>query len=72
MNKVLEMSFSTELGRTQKLRVYDAREDLTPVEINSAMDEIITRNIFSSSGGQLNGKVSARLVTTTVEEFDLA
>ncbi|HHW62141.1 MAG TPA: DUF2922 domain-containing protein [Syntrophomonadaceae bacterium] len=71
MNKVLEMSFSTELGRTQRIRVYDAREDLTPAEIGSTMDEIIARNIFSSSGGQITGKVSARLVTTTVEEFDL-
>ena len=33
VQKTLEMDFATELNRTHKIRVYDAREDLTPAEV---------------------------------------
>jgi hypothetical protein len=70
--RTLEMDFATELNRTQRLRVYDARQDLTATDISTAMSNIITKNIFNGSGGELTGKIAARVVTKDVEEFDLA
>lgn len=71
MAKVLEMEFSTELGRTQTIRVYDAREDLTDAEVAAAMDNIVAKNIFTSTGGALTGKLSAQIVTTTTQDVSL-
>lgn len=71
MGKVLEMEFTTELGKNQKIRVYDAKEDLTDAEVATAMDNIIDKNIFVGTGGVLTGKISARIVTTTTQDLDL-
>jgi hypothetical protein len=72
MAKVLEMQFATELGRSQTIRVYEAKEDLTDAEVIAAMDNIITKNIFSGTGGALTGKLSAQIVTTTTQDISLA
>lgn len=69
--RILEMDFSTELGKTQRLRIYDAKESLTGAEVGVAMDNIITKGIFKSSGGNLTGKVDARIITTTTDEIIL-
>ena len=68
---VLEMDFATEYGKTQRLRVYDVKPDITGNEISAAMDVIIEKNIFTSTTGDYTGKVGAQIVTKEVEEFDL-
>jgi hypothetical protein len=70
--RTLEMDFATELNRTQRLRVYDARQDLTATDISTVMSNIISKNIFNGSGGELTGIIAARVVTKDVEEFELA
>jgi hypothetical protein len=69
--RILEMDFSTELGKTQRMRVYEARADLTGSDVNTAMDNIVSKNIFSGSSGQLTGKVGARIVSTDSNDLDL-
>ena len=71
IQRTLEMDFATELNRTHRLRVYDARQDLTSTEIASVMDNIVAKNIFNGSGGELTGKVNARIVTKETEDFAL-
>jgi hypothetical protein len=71
LQKTLEMDFATELNRTQRIRVYDAREDLTPAEVSAAMNQIITTNIISGSGGELTGKVAARVITKETEDISV-
>lgn len=71
LQKTLEMDFATELNRTHKIRVYDAREDLTPAEVSAAMNQIIAANIFSGSGGELTGKVNARVITKETEDISI-
>ncbi|MDD4802088.1 MAG: DUF2922 domain-containing protein [Syntrophomonas sp.] len=70
--RVLEMDFSTELGKTQSIRVYEARTDLTGAEVNLVMENIISKNIFSGTGGQITGKVAARIVSTDSTDLTLA
>lgn len=69
--RTLEMTFSTELGRTQRIRVYNVREDIAAAEVAAAMDSIISKNIFTSTGGDYTGKVSAQVVVTDTTELSL-
>mgnify|MGYP000854507571 CR=1 FL=1 len=69
--RTLEMDFNTELGRTQRIRVYDANDALTGAEVAAAMDDIITQNIFTGSGGDLISKLDARIIVTDSTELDL-
>jgi len=71
VERVLEMDFNTELGRTQRIRVNDAKDPLTGAEVAAAMDSIIAKNIFTSTGGDLNGKLDARVIVTDSSELDL-
>lgn len=72
MARVLEMTFSTELGKSKTIRVIDAKDPLTAAEVSACMDNIIAKNIFTSSSGNLTGKVKAQIVTTTTAEVALS
>jgi len=63
------MSFINALNRTTSMSVDDPREDLTPAEVQAVMDDVIAKNIFNSSGGDLVSVKSAEVVTTTVNEL---
>ncbi|HNX29768.1 MAG TPA: DUF2922 domain-containing protein [Syntrophomonadaceae bacterium] len=67
----LEMDFMTELSKLQRLRVYNAKPALTAAQISTAMDSIISENIFNTSGGELISKSGARMVTKETDEFEL-
>lgn len=69
--RILEMDFSTELGRTKTLRVYDAKDPLTGAEVSACMDNIIAKNIFTGSGGDITGKAGAQIVVTTTTDLTL-
>lgn len=72
IQRVLQMDFTTELGRNQRLRVYDAREDLTAAEVSAAMDQIVASDIFSGTGGAFTGKAGAQIVVSETTELDLS
>jgi len=69
MSTRLRMSFINALNRTTSMSVDDPREDLTPAEVQAVMDDVIAKNIFNSSGGDLVSVKSAEVVTTTVNEL---
>lgn len=71
MEMTLELDFLTELNKTHRLRIYDAKEDLSAEDVVKVMDEIIASNIFSTDAGDLTGKKAARLVTREVIEYNL-
>jgi len=70
--RVLEMDFSTNLNKTHRIRVNDAKTTLTGTEIATAMDSIVAKNIFNGTGGELTGKVAARIVTKETSDIALA
>lgn len=72
MERTLEMVFATDLNKKQTIRVNNARTDLTAAQINTAMDNLIGKNIFNGSAGRLTGKAGARIVTRDTSEFTLA
>ncbi|MFC4024723.1 DUF2922 domain-containing protein [Oceanobacillus longus] len=69
--KKLEMKFTNQDG---KIVTYSLDKPIEPVNVASvhaAMDEIISQNAFTSTGGDLIEKKSARLVERIVEDIEL-
>ncbi len=69
MKSILEMIFKTGAGKTFKLTFDNPREDITPLEIETAMDLVITKDIFSVEGG-LTEVFGANIVTTETQVID--
>lgn len=67
----LEMEFKDIEGKKFGLSLEEPREDLTEVEVKTAMEEVITRNIFATNAGDIVEAVGAKLITTTVEELEI-
>lgn len=71
MDRTLEMVFANAAGRRVTVRVASARADLTSEEVGQAMGQIITKNIFTSTGGDLTSQLGARVVTREITELEL-
>ena len=69
--KKLELKFENEDGKTVTYSLEKPIDPVDPEAVKEAMDEIITQNAFTSSGGDLIAKKSARVVDRTVEEIAL-
>lgn len=67
----LVMTFSNTLGRKISLFVTDPRDNITEVEIKTAMDLIIEKNIFEPNGADIIAAVDAKIIQTETTEFDL-
>lgn len=65
----LRMSFLNSLNRTTSMSLDNPKADLTPTQVQAVMDDIIAKNIFNSSGGDLVSVKGAEVVTTTVNEL---
>lgn len=70
MEKIkLDMEFLNTLGKKFVISINDPRGDLTPTEVQTAMETIISGNVFVASMADLAEVVEARIVTTTVNKL---
>ncbi|MGL5714573.1 MAG: DUF2922 domain-containing protein [Paraclostridium sp.] len=69
--KRLVMSFKSALDRTVSISVDDPREDITEAEIKTAMELILSKNLFAPNGADLVAAIDAKIVVTDTTEFDL-
>jgi hypothetical protein len=69
--RTLELRFSSAAGTTVTLRVPDPKPDLTAEQVETAMNGIIARDVFSSSGGALTGIAGARIVQRETTDLEL-
>lgn len=74
----LTLKFTTaEDGKYFSLSIDNVKQDvngqpsITEAEVNSLMDLIIQKKIFSTKTGDITGKKDAKLVTTSSESFQL-
>jgi hypothetical protein len=67
MSSTLQMIFSNEEGRNVTISVADPRDDLEVAEVETAMTNILQRNIFGTSGGDISALNRAQLVSREVE-----
>lgn len=65
----LEMEFLNALNRKYTISIDDPKLDLTPEDVETAMEAIITENVFVVSEADLAEIVEARIVTTTVNQL---
>ncbi|AIF44598.1 MULTISPECIES: DUF2922 domain-containing protein [Virgibacillus] len=69
--KRLELKFDNYDGKVVTYTIDNPKEPVDPAAVNAAMDEIITQNAFTSGGGDLIAKKSARLVEQTIEDVEI-
>ncbi len=67
MSSTLQMIFSNAEGRNATISVTDPDPALTALEVEAVMDSVLTRNVFTSTGGDLTDKVRAQVVSRTVD-----
>lgn len=71
MDKVrLEMDFLDSLEKMSRISLDEPREDLIPSEIESAMQSIISNNIFETKNGDYVAISAARVITTNINEIE--
>lgn len=70
MTQVLEMIFKTGEGKTFRLSLNDPRTDITPTDVQTAMNDILAKNPFNVEGG-LNAIQEANIITTDTQPVEL-
>ncbi len=69
--KRLVMTFKTADDKKVSLSVDDPREDVTEAEIKSAMNLVVSKNIFAPGGTDIAAAVEAKVVVTDTTPYDL-
>ena len=69
--KTLELKFENADGKIVTYSLEQPIEPVDPVAVAAAMDTIIAENAFTSSGGNLVAKKSARVVERNVEDVEI-
>ena len=69
--KTLELKFENADGKIVTYSLEKPIEPVDPVAVAAAMDTIIAENAFTSSGGNLVAKKSARVVERNVEDVEI-
>ena len=69
--KKLLMTFKTTDDKKISLSIDDPREDLLESEIKSAMDLVISKNVFAPGGADIVEAISAKVVVTDTTPYDL-
>lgn len=69
MAKTLQLNFVTAAGKQTSLTVDEPRADLSPAEVEAAMQEIISSGVFQVDGSPLETVKGARIVERTVTDL---
>ena len=69
--KKLLMTFKTTDDKKISLSVDNPREDVLESEIKSAMDLVVSKNIFAPGGSDIAEAISAKVVITDTTPYDL-
>jgi hypothetical protein len=69
IKKVLRMTFNNASGNAVTITLPEPKASLIAAEIEAVMDQIITKNIFLTSGGELISKRDVKIVDTTTNDL---
>lgn len=67
----LVMTFKNRIGKQVTLSIEDPRDDLTEEEIKTAMETIVTKNVFKKNNYTLVEAVGAQIINADIVEYDL-
>jgi len=65
----LKLVFTTELGETHMISLRDPKSGLTSQEVQTAMQNIVTKNIIASNSGDLTGIKEAYIYGTETTQL---
>ena len=65
----LRMSFKNQSGNTVSISLDNPKTDLTAAAVETAMDLLIAKNIFTTSGGDLVSKYDAKIISTDTTDL---
>jgi hypothetical protein len=66
MQETLRMVFRNQQGRLVSINLPDPDPELTALEVETVMDSIVNRNVFMTTGGEIEAKVRAEVVSRGV------
>jgi hypothetical protein len=69
--KNLVMTFLNEEGSRSSITLPAVRPNVTQEEVSAAMDAIINKNVFYSSGGDFQTKHAAQITERIVTDLDV-
>lgn len=72
VTKKLVMTFKTDYDRNVSISVDNPKSSLNENTIKTAMQTIVTQNIFAPAGEQLVSLVEAKIVVTNTDEYEIA
>jgi len=67
--QTLRMVFKNENGTNLTISLDNPRDNVTPAEIEAAMDTVIAKNVFLTGGGKLVSKQDVRIVDRTTNDL---
>lgn len=67
--KVLRMTFNNASGSAVTITLPEPKASLTAAQIEAVMDQIITKNIFLTTGGELVSKRDVKIVNTMTDDL---
>ncbi len=67
MQETLRMIFKNVEGRNVAIVIPDPDSEITAAEVETVMDSVVTRNIFTTTGGDITAKVRAEVVARSVD-----
>ncbi len=68
-SQTLRMVFRSQGGTSMTISLDNPRSDVTAAEIEAAMDTIISKNIFNTTGGDLASKYDIKIVDKTTNDL---
>ena len=71
MAKTLELVFKNQSNRKSVISLDEPRDNLTADEVRAVMQDILAKNIFNTSGGDLIQIEGARIISREVTELEL-
>ncbi|MTI82656.1 MAG: DUF2922 domain-containing protein [Firmicutes bacterium] len=63
------MTFRSQGGTSMTISLDNPRTDLTAAEVETVMDTIIAKNIFSTNGGDLASKYDVKIIDKTTNDL---
>jgi len=68
-SQTLRMVFRSQGGTSMTISLDNPRSDVTAAEIEAAMNTIISKNIFNTTGGDLASKYDIKIVDKTTNDL---
>ncbi len=71
ITKRLELQFVNEGGTRATVGLAEPKENLTDIQVKTAMETILTNGVFTSTNGDLVAISGARLVSREISDFNV-